>query len=200
VAEPDGRWLPSSHVSIYDGRADGEGGSVWVYGRVHSRAGLHVEAHHHAPDGPLLRRTAVSHAGEAVELVDRLRTAMVRRGVEAVRGEVEPLVTRGQLIVHGVRDKYSSRSVVLDDGLPALMCAEFWLAPGVHRFKVVSTLSTKPFGDLVRRASVVVSDVTIEGAATQVLRVSAFRSRVHVGPPRFHWLCNLPVSARRVAD
>jgi hypothetical protein len=202
VVDDDGHWYEPSYASIYHGRADGVGGSVWVYALAHSRAGLHVEVHHHAPDGPLLRGTAVSHTAEAATLVERLRAEMVLRGVEAVKGDVEPLVTRGRLIVHGGHGRYSSDAMILDDSLAIMLCAEVWVSVGVHHLKValVSDLGTKPLIDLVRRASPTEADVTVAGAQTMELWLSTFRHRVHVGHNRLHWPCSLPASARRFAD
>jgi hypothetical protein len=150
----------------------------------------------------LLRRTAVSHIAEAAALVDRLRGEMVLRGLEAVRGEVEPLVTRGRLIVHGGHGRYASDAMILDDSLATMLCAEVWVSFGVHHLKVamVSRMSTKPLIDLVRTASPTEADVTVEGAEAVELWLSTFRHRVHVGHNRLHWLCSLPASSRILAE
>jgi hypothetical protein len=199
MGDIDGRWYPSSSRSIYHGRADGDGGSVWVYPRVHSRAGLFVEVHQHAPDGPLLRRTAASHETEAAATVDALRTAMVRRGVDAVKGEVEPLVTRGCLLVHGAaqRGKHAADVVAVDGGPEIWLCIWIWVPLGTHHLTAArgSTIGSGPLAGLIRRATLTEADVTIEDPSTVELFISTFRHRVRTGHPRFHWPCRLHIAS-----
>ena len=57
----DGHWIDPRYTDVYHGQANGRDGSAWVFAREHTEAGLFVEVHHLAPNGPLLRRISVAH-------------------------------------------------------------------------------------------------------------------------------------------
>ena len=118
-----GHWIAPTYSSVYHGRADATDGSVWVIPRCHTIAGPYVVVHCGAPDGVVIRRIAVTHAAEAILLVDRLRSLTLRTRVSGIAGTLAPLLPRGSCILHGVG------AGSLDASPATYLCAEFWALP-----------------------------------------------------------------------
>lgn len=168
---------------------------MWVFPRVHTGAGLHVEVHRGAADGPLIRRIAVTHVHEASETVEQLRDTMLRQGLGAVSGEIEPLVPRGSVIVHAERPKTLKPVAVLGRSPATFLCARLWVVPGAYHLAtafVSDKLATPPDPRVSRTHGEASMDVSVAAYETVEVYFSFLRRQlVRRRPPPTHWLCRI---------
>lgn len=134
MVEVEGHWLPPEHSTVYHGQTRGPDGTVWVYRRLHTGAGLHVEVHLDNPDGVVIQRSVVAHLAEAASVVHELRDLVSRRGIGAISGEIAPLAARGSVVVHASGwQRYQTGYGRLDEGAQTRLCSRIWALPGRHR-------------------------------------------------------------------
>jgi hypothetical protein len=145
-----------------------------------------VVIHRDAPDGVVIRRIAVTHAAEAMLLVDHLRSLTLRTGVAGIAGTLAPLVPRGSFILHGQANRYQYGAGSLDAGPVTPLCAEFWALPGTHRLQAAFLpLHYEP--ERLTEVERPTWHVQVQADATVHLRFGlGFGSRLKVGRPFLH--------------
>jgi hypothetical protein len=185
--EIGGHWVEPAHGIVYHGRTDATDGTVWVIPRWHSSAGPHVVVHLDAPDGAVIRRTAVTHAAEAWDLVERVRFQSLRTAVAGIAGIVEPLQPRGRCVLHArSRGNRQYGAASLDAGIATRLCAEFWASPGSHQLRV-AFLPDRYEPERLTDVEKMTFELQIEAHATVDLRFGwRWGNPVTLGRPTLH--------------
>jgi hypothetical protein len=162
---------------------------------VHTGAGLYVEVHRAAPDGPLIRRIAVAHDREATVWIEKLRDTMLRSGLEAISGEIEPLIPRGSVIVHAGHPRTLQPVAALDRGPATFLCAQLWVSPGAHLLSsafVSDKLAIPPDPDVAKTHGRAGIEVDVAKYATVELYYSFYLRRLlRHRPTHMHWPCEI---------